>query len=151
MNTAAKREKTAKLGSDQLVSRSKRLNPLYSSDSQKSCRNAEGHRVASLFLDDEKRGQGLGAEGSPPRSRDAALSHDTTGAQSTLHAVLRGNPATRWWRAGCDYSRISKKIVRFRTEKTHAGDNERDGLRFDYALTCIIPRDVNTLFPPSRT
>ena len=44
-----------------------------------------------------------------------------------------------------------QKIVRFRTEKTHAGDNEGDWLRFDYALTCIIPRDVNTLFPPSRT
>ena len=108
MNTAAIRERTARLGSDQIVSRSKRLNPLYSSDCQTSCRNAEGHRVASLFLDDEKRGQGLGAEGSPPRSRDAALIHDTTGAQSTLHAVLRGNPATRWWRAGCDYSRNAK-------------------------------------------
>ena len=44
-----------------------------------------------------------------------------------------------------------QKIVRFRTEKTHVGDNEGDGLRFDYALTGIIPRDVNTLFPPSRT
>ena len=27
----------------------------------------------------------------------------------------------------------TQKIVRFRTENTHAGDNERDGLRFDYA------------------
>lgn len=45
----------------------------------------------------------------------------------------------------------TQKIVRFRTEKTHAGDNERDRMRFDYALTCIIPRDINTLFPPSRT
>ena len=31
-----------------------------------------------------------------------------------------------------------QKIVRFRTEKTHAGDNEGDGMRFDYALTCIF-------------
>ena len=45
----------------------------------------------------------------------------------------------------------TKKIVRFRTEEPHAGDYERDGLRFDYTLTCIIPRDINTLFPPSRT
>ena len=150
MNTAAIRERTARLGSDQIASRWKRLNPLYSSDCQTSCRNAEGHRVASLFLDDEKRGQGLGAEGSPPRSRDAALIHDTTGAQSTLHAVLRGNPATRWWRAGCDYSRISKNRA-LQNRKDPCCDNEGDGLRFDYALTCIIPRDIHTLFPPSRT
>ena len=45
----------------------------------------------------------------------------------------------------------TEEIVRFRTEKPHAGDYERDGLRFDYTLTCIIPRDINTLFPPSRT
>ena len=45
----------------------------------------------------------------------------------------------------------TQKIMRFRTEKTHAGDYERDGLRFDYALICIILRDINTLFPPSRT
>ena len=44
-----------------------------------------------------------------------------------------------------------QKIVRFRTEKTHAGDNEGDGLRFDYALTCIIALGVNTVFQPSRT
>jgi len=44
-----------------------------------------------------------------------------------------------------------QKIVRLRAKKTHAGDNEGNGLRFDYALACIIPRDVNTLFPPSRT
>ena len=111
VNTAAIRERTARLGYDQIVSRWKRLNPLYSSDCQTSCRNAGGHRVVSLFLDYEKRGQGLGAEGSPPRSRDAALSHDTTGAQSTLHAVLRGNPAARWWRAGCDYTRNAKNCA----------------------------------------
>ena len=44
-----------------------------------------------------------------------------------------------------------QKIVRLRAKKTHAGDNERDGLRFDYALTCIISLGVNTVFQPSRT
>jgi hypothetical protein len=42
----------------------------------------------------------------------------------------------------------AQKIVRFRTEKTHAGDYERDGLRFDYALTCIIPRDISCHLSP---
>ena len=54
---------------------------------------------------------------------------------------------------GARFATVAKteEIVRFRTEKPHAGDYERDGLCFDDTLTSIIPSDINTLFPPSRT
>ena len=56
-NTAARRERTARLGYYPLVSREKRLNPQYLTGCETFCRNAGGHRVVSLCLDYERRGQ----------------------------------------------------------------------------------------------
>ena len=43
----------------------------------------------------------------------------------------------------------TQEFVRFRTQKPHAGNDERDGLRFYDTLTGPIPRHVNTLLSPS--
>jgi len=55
-DTAARREKTAKLGYYPLVSREKRLNPQYLPGCQTFCRNVGGLRAAYPCLGDEQRG-----------------------------------------------------------------------------------------------
>ena len=78
--------------------------------------------------------------------RPYAATQTTRNSLGMLHceAILKGGGGSRVATIA-----ETQEFVRFRTQKPHADNDERDGLRFYDTLTGLIPRHVNTLLSPS--
>ena len=140
-NTAARRERTARLGHHLAVNREKRLSPRYSPGCQTFCRNAGGLRVAYPCLDEERRRLWRNEIRRRIAMRHLAAMQRIRNPFSMLHyetilksgGGFRRNPGTIFHYNGILVPRASappQYVMRFRAQEANAGDDEGDKLCF---------------------